>query len=198
MPSVAEAVVRDANTRLAGHQQIRDWSVWPEEDFPRTPSMKVKKRLVLDGTRAWRRRGTRGQRPADGCRLAALAARRRAVATVAELVAQVAQVPPAQVAPSSRLETDLGLDSLGRIELLSVIEEELGAFVDDGQLDPDATVTSSKRLVEGAGETRHDEGVFGWPLNPMVRAVGLGNPGAAAAASRVSRLSTCASVGSIT
>ena len=47
-PSVAEAVVRDANARLAGHQQIRGWSVWPEEDFPRTPSMKVKKRLVLD------------------------------------------------------------------------------------------------------------------------------------------------------
>jgi long-chain acyl-CoA synthetase len=45
--SVAEAVVRDANARLAGHQQIRGWSVWPEEDFPRTPSMKVKKRLVL-------------------------------------------------------------------------------------------------------------------------------------------------------
>ena len=45
--SVAEAVVRDANARLAGHQQIRGWSVWPDEDFPRTPSMKVKKRLVL-------------------------------------------------------------------------------------------------------------------------------------------------------
>jgi long-chain acyl-CoA synthetase len=171
-PSTAEAVVRDANARLAGHQQIRGWTVWPEEDFPRTPSMKVKKRLVLealeraDGAKPPASPGSSG----DGKPTPATSA----VATVAGLVAQVAQVPPTQVAPSSRLETDLGLDSLGRIELLSVIEEELGAFVDDGQLDPDVTVAELERLVEGARETQHDEGIFEWPLNPMVRAVGLG------------------------
>jgi long-chain acyl-CoA synthetase len=170
--SVAEAVVRDANARLAGHQQIRDWSVWPEEDFPRTPSMKVKKRLVLEtlerdggGDPTTGASSTSGSQPSRAS---------NAVATVPELVAQVAQVPLAQVAPSSRLEADLGLDSLGRIELLSVIEEELGAFVDDGQLDPDATVTTLEALVESAGESRHDEGVFGWPLHPVVRAIGLG------------------------
>ncbi len=174
--SVAEAVVRDANGRLAGHQQIRGWSVWPDEDFPRTPSMKVKKRLVLesldrdDGDAPT----TTGGQPAAGSQPRPAAG---AVATVAELVAQVAQVPLAQVLPHSRLETDLGLDSLGRIELLSVIEEEIGAFVDDGQVDPDAAVAGLEALVEGARETRHDEGVFGWPLNPMVRAVGLGIQG---------------------
>ena len=168
--SIGDAVVRDANKRLAGHQQIRGWSVWPDEDFPRTPSMKVKKRLVL----AALERGD-GAAPAtssaDGANAPPAAA---AVATVAGLVAQVAQVPSAQVAPGSRLETDLGLDSLGRIELLSVIEEELGSFVDDGQLDPDVTVSELEALVEGARDTRHDEGIFEWPLNPMVRAVGLG------------------------
>ena len=170
--SVADAVVRDANERLAGHQQIRGWSVWPDEDFPRTPSMKVKKRLVLAALER-----EDGRAPAtdptsgDGAKPPPAAT---AVATVAGLVAQVAQVPPAQVAPGSRLETDLGLDSLGRIELLSVIEEELGAFVDDGQLDPDITVSELERLVEDARETRHEEDDFSWPLNPMVRAVGLG------------------------
>jgi long-chain acyl-CoA synthetase len=96
------------------------------------------------------------------------------VATVAGLVAQVAQVPAAQVRPDSSLEGDLGLDSLGRVELLSVIEEELGAFVDDGQLDPTASVSDLERLVEGARDTRPEDGVFGWPLNPMVRALGIG------------------------
>lgn len=38
----------DANGRLGGHQQIRAWTVWPEDDFPRTTSMKVKTRLVLE------------------------------------------------------------------------------------------------------------------------------------------------------
>jgi long-chain acyl-CoA synthetase len=172
-PTVAEPVVRDANARLGAHQQIRGWSVWPEEDFPRTPSMKIKKGLVLEALeRGNGEASASADRPPGAGSQAPPSA--GAIATVAGLVAQVAQVPPAQVSPSSRLETDLGLDSLGRIELLSVIEEEMGAFVDDGQIDPDTTVTELERLVEEAREARHTEGAFSWPLNPLVRAIGLG------------------------
>jgi long-chain acyl-CoA synthetase len=169
-PVLAETIVRDANASLAGHQQIRGWTVWPDEDFPRTASLKVKKRLVLD------RLSSDGGEPArvaakeDG----APPAGRAGVATVPGLVAQVAQVPSAQVAATSRLESDLGLDSLGRIELLSVIEEELGTFVDDGQLAPDETVAGLERLVEGAKDAKPETGIFAWPLNPMVRALGIG------------------------
>jgi long-chain acyl-CoA synthetase len=169
-PSAADAIVRDANASLAGHQQIRGWTVWPDEDFPRTPSLKVKKGLVLD-------RLAGGASVASAAGAGSGAASRSAasqVPTVASLTAQVAQVPLAQVVPAARLEADLGLDSLGRVELLSVIEEELGAFVDDGQLDPDASVSDLERLVEGARDARPETGVFGWPLNPVVRAVGIG------------------------
>jgi long-chain acyl-CoA synthetase len=39
-----EAIVAEANRRLEAHQRIRSWSVWPDEDFPRTPSsMKIKR-----------------------------------------------------------------------------------------------------------------------------------------------------------
>jgi len=168
-PSLAEPIVRDANASLAGHQQIRGWSVWPDEDFPRTPSLKVKKRLVLD--RLSTDGGAPAPTPSPG---QSTADSRTAAATVPSLVAQVAQVPGAQVTPESRLESDLGLDSLGRIELLSVIEEELGAFVDDGQLDPDETVAGLERLVEAARDARPETGIYGWPLNPMVRALGIG------------------------
>jgi long-chain acyl-CoA synthetase len=168
-PALAESIVRDTNASLAGHQQIRGWTVWPDEDFPRTPSLKVKKRLVLD------RLSSDGGRPAPPVVNEGDApAGRAGVATVAGLVAQVAQVPAAQVMATSRLESDLGLDSLGRIELLSVIEEELGTFVDDGQLAPDETVAGLERLVEGAKDAKPETGIFGWPLNPMVRALGIG------------------------
>jgi long-chain acyl-CoA synthetase len=168
-PALAESIVRDTNASLAGHQQIRGWTVWPDDDFPRTPSLKVKKRLVLD------RLSSDGERPAPPVVNEGDApAGRAGVATVAGLVAQVAQVPAAQVMATSRLESDLGLDSLGRIELLSVIEEELGTFVDDGQLAPDETVAGLERLVEGAKDAKPETGIFGWPLNPMVRALGIG------------------------
>jgi long-chain acyl-CoA synthetase len=165
----ADAIVRDANAALAGHQQIRGWTVWPDEDFPRTASMKVKKRLVLD-----RLADMAAPEATAAAGAGPTAEARPQVATVASLTSQVALVPLAQVVPGARLEADLGLDSLGRVELLSVIEEELGAFVDDGQLDPDASVADLERLVEGAPDAKHEEGVFGWPLNPVVRAVGIG------------------------
>ncbi len=46
-PSLAEEVIRDANAHLGAHQQIRAHSMWPDEDFPRTHTLKVKKREVI-------------------------------------------------------------------------------------------------------------------------------------------------------
>ena len=169
-PAAADAIVRDANRSLGGHQQIRAWTVWPDDDFPRTPSLKVKKQLVLD--RLADGAAAAPSAPAPGG--ASAAGPGPQVATVVGLTAQVAQVPLAQVLPTARLEADLGMDSLGRVELLSVIEEELGAFIDDGQLDPDASVADLERLVAGARDARPETGIYGWPLNPVVRALGIG------------------------
>src|SRR2546422_1531677 len=39
-----DAVVKKANTELEAHQRIKSWSVWPDNDFPRTTStMKVRR-----------------------------------------------------------------------------------------------------------------------------------------------------------
>jgi long-chain acyl-CoA synthetase len=39
----AEEVVRLANRALAPHQQIRGYTVWPEADFPRTHTLKIRR-----------------------------------------------------------------------------------------------------------------------------------------------------------
>ena len=164
--------MRQANTRLTGSQQIRSHSIWPDDDFPRTPTQKVKKRLVVDSL---------GQEQ-PGAEPAGEAARvpqpNAATATGTDgligLVAGVANVPPTSVNPGSRLSSDLGMDSLARVELLGVIEEEQGAFVDDSALDPDATVEQLEAMVEAARDAKRETGIFGWPLNPLVRVVGLG------------------------
>jgi long-chain acyl-CoA synthetase len=46
-PSRAEEVVRAANRTVAPHQQVRGHTVWPDPDFPRTHTLKVKKHEVL-------------------------------------------------------------------------------------------------------------------------------------------------------
>ena len=53
-PSKAKAVIQQANKQLAAHQQIRGFTVWPEEDFPRTHTLKVKRQDVLNKLEAIR------------------------------------------------------------------------------------------------------------------------------------------------
>lgn len=47
-PTQAKTVVQQANKQLASHQQIRGFTVWPEQDFPRTHTLKVKRQDVLE------------------------------------------------------------------------------------------------------------------------------------------------------
>ncbi|MEP7082208.1 MAG: AMP-binding protein [Chloroflexota bacterium] len=162
----AAGVVRETNTRLGGHQQIRGFSVWPDEDFPRTPSMKVRKPEVL----AWAEAGAGSAPPPDATEPAA------AASAVERLVGQLEGVQPDLIGPDARLSSDLGIDSLGRVELLSLIEEDLGVYIDDGDLDPEETVGALQaRLDAGAAAGAvPEEGIYAWPLNPMLRVLRIG------------------------
>jgi long-chain acyl-CoA synthetase len=177
-PALAASIVGDANARLGAHQQIRGFTVWPEEDFPRTHTLKVRKHEVLARLAAMA--GARSESgaavSADGGTSASLAraTENDGVDPLVALIAQIAAIPPAGITPSARLSSDLNLDSLQRVELLGVIEEELGAYIDDDALQPDATVADLEAMVEAARGTKPESGIYGWPLNPAVRVVGLG------------------------
>src|SRR5581483_10853890 len=157
-------IVRDANGKLSGSQQIRGWTIWPDEQFPTTPTQKVKKHEVIHRLLAMAQADA-PSRPAS--------AAAREQSEIERLVAQTANVPADRVWPEAQLSADIGLDSLGRVDLLGVIEEELGVYIDDAALPPDATVGSLERLVAAARDARPDTGIFGWPLSPFVRSVRL-------------------------
>jgi long-chain acyl-CoA synthetase len=45
-----EALIRRANELLEAHQSVRSWSIWPEDDFPRTAStLKLKRHEIAQG-----------------------------------------------------------------------------------------------------------------------------------------------------
>ena len=170
-PSLEDAVVASANQRLAPHQQIRGSTVWPDPDLPRTHTLKVRKPDILARLGELERPGSA---PIPG---AASKVRREDVDAdvdpVTAVVASVAGLDPSAVLKTSRLSSDLDLDSLRRVELLGVIEEELGVFVDDDALEPEATVADLAALVEAARGAKHGVPAWRWPLSPVVRAVGL-------------------------
>jgi long-chain acyl-CoA synthetase len=135
----AAAAVARANGSLGQFQQIRRWVVWAETDFPRTATQKVRKPLVAESLRA---------------RLAGELNGRASSAALAETLARVGIVGEGaarKLDPAATLEADLKLDSLGRVELLSALEDRYQIEIDEAKFTAATTVGDIERVVrEGA------------------------------------------------
>jgi long-chain acyl-CoA synthetase len=138
----ARVAVRTVNGRLGPHQQISGVTIWTAADFPRTPSLKVKRAEVLSGL----------ARPSAAHETAPAALDESLEARVRTLIARAAERPLADVLPQSDLVLDLGLDSLARVELAVLLEEDLGQSVPDAEVAALHTVADVVAAVQrGAG-----------------------------------------------
>src|SRR5229473_1571384 len=111
-----EGAVSRLNELLAPHQQIRRWFVWQGEDFPRTATQKVRKQIVAEVVRVELAQAARISYPAVASTLGHSN-------DLVEIIARISKDVPVTLDPSSKLGADLKLDSLGRVELLSALED---------------------------------------------------------------------------
>ena len=144
-PASGDEVVSWANERLAEQQRVRGFTIWPEEDFPRTHTLKVKKPLVIE-----RLMESPGQQQPPAAAPSSNGASQPGVRGLEHIVAEVAQRSPAEVRPEMALGEDLDIDSLGRVELLSAVEAELGVYLDESGVTPETTVADLAGLIERA------------------------------------------------
>lgn len=153
-PQTAEIVVRSANRTLAEHQQIRHWFVWPEPDFPRTATHKVLKREVAAIVSEQIEREGKGQQKAAGAgredESAGGPPSRSFILTEAARIS--GHQPSAEYHPGANLATDLKLDSLGRVELLSALEERYQVEIDEAAFSAATTVGDVLKLIHGGAE----------------------------------------------
>lgn len=135
----ARATVIRANEQLNTAQQINDYWVWPKEDFPRTTTMKVQRRFVLEGLKT--RNTTRAAADDLG---AALTDRQR---KLYRIVAEVTRQPIADIRGDQRLGLDLHLSSIGRVELVSYLEQEFSLDIDEEMITNQFTVADLETMV---------------------------------------------------
>lgn len=128
----AEDIVRRANSELADFQQIRHWHVWPEEDFPRTPTQKPRLAEIQRATEA---------------ALGSRAASPPAAGTLAELIARVTGRMPAALRPEAKLGADLNLSSIDRVELLSAIEDRYQVDLSEARFTEAVTVGEIEQML---------------------------------------------------
>jgi long-chain acyl-CoA synthetase len=145
----AAEIVRAANGRLAPFQQMRRWMVWPEQDFPRTPTQKPLLGKIREAAEA--RLGSVAARAASG----PATARTAATGALAEIFARVSH---GRELPDEA--NGLQLSSVERVELLSALEDRYQVDLSETEFASADSVPELVRLVERPGSP---PGAFPYP-----------------------------------
>jgi long-chain acyl-CoA synthetase len=140
-----EAIDR-ANARLADFQRIRRWVLYPEPDLPRTSTGKVKRKEVA----AWLNR-VQAASAGNGAGQVTPANFGAQSDWLLTLIAQISGETPHGVGDELRLDEDLHLDSLGRVQLAAAIEQRLGIVSGSGLLEGIRTLGDLRNLIAGEG-----------------------------------------------
>ena len=134
-----QQAIRDANSTLAAHQQIRRVLRWPETHFPYTATGKLLRRVVA----AWAANVATGHAqnassPASADPLTEV---------LIGLIAAITRESPPNPNGQLRLSEDLHLDSLGRVQLQTALEARLGLQLEDDSLAAIENLAQLRTLV---------------------------------------------------
>jgi long-chain acyl-CoA synthetase len=156
--SNAAAAVESANRSLADYQRIRHWLVWPEPDFPRTPTQKP----VLPRIRELVNSAKPGTSfPSQGD------------ASLAALITKITGRPVQLNSKSTSLEADLELTSLDRVELMSALEERYQVQLNEVQFEEAANIGQLEKLLSAAPPSTIHHLYPAWPQNWLTTALRL-------------------------
>ena len=146
--SAARAAIDAANSSLAEHQRIRRWLVWPDPDFPRTPTGKP--RLAVLATRA-----------------AQLSGGNKAVTVIPsearDLLSSSASLPSTADLTS--------MSSLDRVELLSTLEHRYNIELNETQFADAKSTADLERLIAQPSARRSDFVYTRWQQTLPVRLI---------------------------
>ncbi|HET9533416.1 MAG TPA: AMP-binding protein, partial [Blastocatellia bacterium] len=154
----AAEAVRRANLSLGEYQQVRRWFIWPDADFPRTSTtQKVLKRAVAEAVSRVIPGNEEGSSRNEKIRTG------RSSSSVLQTLAQISGQSADELGPSASLAEDLKLDSLGRVELISALEDRYQIEIDEAAFTSATTVTDIERMItQGARDLPIPNPYPGW------------------------------------
>jgi long-chain acyl-CoA synthetase len=136
-----QAAVTEANRGLAEYQQMRRVLRWPELQFPYTSTGKLLRRQVA----VWACATLAGIQAGVG---AGAPGRDLLLEMIAEVTGEAVCSAGGSDLESLRLSEDLHLDSLGRVQLQSTMEQRLGLELEDDAVASMATLGDLRAMVE--------------------------------------------------
>ena len=151
-----EALVRRANESLAEYQRMRMWMEWPQEDFPRTSTQKPKRKVIAETVRATMQPGADTKSSGQS-------------GPLGELIARVSGRAMPNLRADASLDSDLGLSSLDRVELLSAVEDRYQVDLSEARYSAVRTVGDLERMLRGEAAPGQGYHYPAWTLRWPVR-----------------------------
>jgi long-chain acyl-CoA synthetase len=145
-----EEVVGRANQSLADFQRMRMWVRWPQEDFPRTSTQKPRRNVIAEFAAKQILQGAMDNAASND--------------PVMELIGRITGRKPAAVNAAAMLDSDLGLSSLDRVELISALEDRYQVDLSETSFSAARTVGDVESMLRGEVKQHVDYHYPGWVL----------------------------------
>lgn len=130
----AAQAIGHANQKLSAHQRIWRWLIWPDSDFPRTSTQKPRQDLISAYAHAQVERSGNGNVPRSAVEQAIAGLRKRGAGS------------------SAKLDDDLNLSSIDRVELLTALEQRYQVDLDESRFSEASTVGEVERILNEASQ----------------------------------------------
>ena len=154
----AEEIISEVNARLDPLERITGFSIWPDAEFPKTTTLKIRKYQVKE-------------------RLMGEAIGERGTDTADRLIAMISRLtgtPVGEIGEGSLLVGELGLTSLGRLELVNSLEQEFRLDLEDSQIDRDTTLGDLRKIINRREVLRERDHNRFWTNSIPVRWIRIG------------------------
>lgn len=155
-----QEIIDQANKNLAPYQHIQEWSLWPEGDFPRSATRKVRKDVLIE----WLTK--KEDRIEEGKIV-------QSASPLYMLLASITHMSLEKITPTSKLVHDLHFDSLMRIEFVGQIEERFNVVIAENMISNSTTVADIEQLLSSSPKTEEVKKKSQWNLHKGVRTFGF-------------------------
>lgn len=152
----AADIVDRANQILAEYQRVRRWIIWPDADFPRTSTQKPRRGEIAKFAQhsiAQSERPPGLDTEQDSSNV-----------MFSQLLSQFDGTSGKRLSANTRLDSDLSLSSLDRVELMSRLEDRYQIDLSESRFSAVNTVGDLSRLLQGEPATRAVYHYPGWVL----------------------------------
>lgn len=134
-------IVTDINGSLESKQQILSFNVWPGEDFPRTPTLKIDRKSVFEFANQQKDIKEIINKDIESAYI---------IRDIVDVLSKISSIEKGRITDSDTLAGDLNIDSLSRVEVVALAEEHLGIILNEGNITAKTTVSELKEMAKNS------------------------------------------------